>query len=147
MTISKKAKKASDFIKYETGKTVIEKPFDLSKISKRKENIDHGAMANALIKIINTTPGLSDVSKKVMSMKIINPGITNMGIALQLGMREYEVTQWENHGKEVVKTQIDRCSLEDHIGRANTDRAVETAVKNLNLTGKNNELLKRTHVK
>ena len=105
--------------------------------STRKEHISHIDTANALIKIINVTPGIHAISRKVMSMRIINPGISVLAVALELGIRELDVVKYEKQGKERVKAFIDRSSLQEHTNKFNVERSIENELKNLNKTKQN----------
>jgi len=142
MSDSKRADEAKDFIERTTKrelKSNISKN-DIKFTQGRQEHLSHTDTANALLKIINVTPGIPVLSRKVMSMRIINPGITVLAVALELGIRELDVVKYEKAGKSRVKDYIDRCSLQEHTDKFNVERSIENELKNLNKT-KHNPLI------
>ena len=133
---SKKANNAVDYIQRTTKSDFKEKSLvNEGKIvvdSYDKKTYQHEVVANQILKIINVVPGLSKMAKQVMSMKIVNPGISNMQVALACAIREEDVKKYEKHGKEMCAVFMKRCSVEDAQGKFNADRIIENEIKNLN---------------
>jgi hypothetical protein len=93
----------------------------------------HAEVASQAIKVVNSLP-LDPFVKKVMTLRIIGPLITghersHMSIALELGAPIDDVIQAEEYGTEFVENAMAKCSMPDFIGKFNSDRAVENAVK------------------
>lgn len=143
---SKSAQQAEDYIRYTTKQDVKQK--DLVdengniKVDRRtSKTINHAALANDFIKLVSMVP-MSPISRKIMQMKIINPGISMTGVSLQTGLLAHEIKAYENEGVNRIIEFLRKTSLEDAKEKFNSDSAVEYAVKNLNLQGKDNSLLK-----
>lgn len=144
--MSKLVKKAEDYLLHSTkgkasGASHIVKDGNIKYTKRNKETISHVETANALLKIINVTPGLSSISRKIMSTRLINPGISTLSIALQLGLRELDVKRYEDEGKNRVKDYIKFHSMESNIEKFNTERVIANELKNLNKTGKANPMI------
>lgn len=147
MSDSKEVEKAENFLLHATrGKTSgashIVKNGKIQYTKRNKETIDHAQTANTILKLINITPGLSIKSRKIMSMRIINPGISTLSVAIQFGIREFDVKKYEEDGKNKVKEYISHCSTQESINKFNTERIIENDLKNLNKQGNANPLLK-----
>lgn len=108
--------------------------------SRKRTTVNHVATANTIIKFINITPGLHPMSRKIMTMRIANPGIKFGTIGLACGLRDYEVRQYEKDGIHRVKNYMETYSVQDGINKFNTQATVEQAVKN-EMKLKNNPLL------
>ena len=98
--------------------------------------IDHIAMATQWIKIINTIPNLEPFIKKVMTLRLLGPIITNydkshLSIALELGVCEDDVIQAELYGKEVLADYVSKVTSQDSIDKFNKDETVKRAVSNM----------------
>lgn len=145
---SKSARKAEDYIRYATKQDVKQKDIKLDDqgricVDRHKSiKVDHVALATQFIKMANITPGIHQLSRKIISTRIMNPGISTAGIGLSMGMRDVEVLKYERDGLNRIKEYIRLTSLEEAAEKYNRDIIVEDAVKNLNLQGDNNSLLK-----
>jgi|SRR5665213_77305 len=107
---------------------------------KASETRDHIAIANDMIKIINTTPRLPQMCRKVMCYRILNPGITDMGVALSTGLRVDVVRQYEKEGKAIVGEYMRKIDLTDAHGKFDVDASIQNELRNMNKQGKNNAL-------
>lgn len=142
----KTADEARKYIEQTTKAPVKDSPIELTKrgeikVDKHTKNtINHTDLANAMIKYIAITPGINPLSRKIMTSKIINPGMTNLTFALKFGMREEEVRLYEVEGKMRVMGFLNRISSQDAINKFNTERTIQNEVKNLNII-KNNPLM------
>jgi hypothetical protein len=94
--------------------------------------INHKELANTLLKFINVTPMPAKL-KVIMSCKIINPGMTNMQVALKYGYMVDEVNELESDGKKIVTDYMNRMSTQDAIDKFNKDETVRKAVEELRL--------------
>lgn len=147
MKKSKKASAAEDFIRYSTKQEVKQRDIKLDEqgricVDKHKSiQINHPALANQFIKLANIVPGVLPLSRKIISTRLLNPGISTSGIGLSLGLLDSEVNKYEREGLERIKLYIHRMSLQEATDKANRDNAVDVAVKNLNLQGDQNSLL------
>lgn len=145
--ISSTARKAEDYIRYATKKEVKQKEIRLDEhgricVDKHKSTvIDHKALASNFVKLASVVP-MSAISRKIIQMKLINPGISMTGVSLQMGLLAHEISAYEKEGLNRISEYIRRTSLQEASEKANTDSAIERAVKNLNLQGKDNSLLK-----
>ena len=99
------------------------------------------AVANDMIKIINTAPGLPQICRKVMCHRILNPGITDLGIALSMGMRIDTVRQYELEGKKRVADFMKKTDIVEARGRFDVDRAIQNELRNMNKQGAKNALI------
>ena len=148
MSDSKSAKSAEQYIQYATKQDVKHKDITLDEhgrinVDRHKSiKIDHVALATQFIKMANVVPGVSALSRKIINTRLINPGISTTGIGLSLGLRDAEVLKYERDGLSRIKEFLSRISMEDAVAKANRDNLVNEAVKNLNLQGKDNSLLK-----
>lgn len=145
---SKRAIQAEDYIKYTTKQDVKQKDIkidDQGRICVDKHNsikIDHVAVAEQFIKFANVIPGIHPMGRKIITTRLLNPGISTSGIGLSIGMRDYEVLQYERDGINRIKEFIGKTSFQEGVEKANRDGIVDEAVKNLNLQGDSNSLLK-----
>lgn len=105
------------------------------------EAYNHIAIANDMIKIINTTPGLSQMCRKVMCYRILNPGITDIGIALSMGIRADVVNKYEAEGKNRVAEFMKRCDLDGARKDFDIDTVVQNELRNMNKQGTKNALI------
>lgn len=71
--------------------------------TKKKITVNHVEMAETITKFIAMTPKMHILSRKIMTMKIVNPGMTTTQVGLALGLRDHEVTAYETDGKNRVK--------------------------------------------
>ena len=132
---------------------ITKKPFNQSDVrtkdgrvnytgKKAPETRDHVAIANEMIKIINTTPRLPEMCRKTMCYRILNPGITDMGIALSMGCRVDVVRQYEREGKAIVGDYMKKIDLTDARGKFDVDASIQNELKNMNVQGDKNALMK-----
>ena len=105
------------------------KDFNLDATGK-KVHIDHSNLVNSLVKFICFVR-MPDQSKEIMLMKLARPGLTNMQIAMQCGMRIVDVDLFEQEGKARVAQALSSTEIQDAISKFNTERHVEDAVKNI----------------
>lgn len=144
---SKSANKAEDYIRYETRQEVKQREIKLDEhgricVDKHKSTtIDHKALASNFFKLAQVVP-MSRISRKIIQLKLVNPGISITGVSLQTGLLAHEINEYEKDGINRISEYIKKTSLEEASGKANRDAAVEIAVKNLNKQGKENSLLK-----
>lgn len=144
------AKNAEAYIKYETGQEVKRPEITVSKdgrinVDKRRSiRIDHKGVASDIVKIANMVPGLSTMSRKVLSIRCINPGITTLGISLATGINEMNVKMYEREGLDKIKYYLrNNLSYNDSVEKASKDNVVSKAiVGELNKQGNKNSLLK-----
>lgn len=131
---------------------ITKKPFNQSDVRNRQGGInytgkkspetrDHVAIANEMIKIINTTPRLPTVCRKVMCFRILNPGITDMGIALSMMLRVDVVRKYEAEGKAIVSEYMKKIDLTDAHGKFDVDASIQNELRNMNKQGKKNALI------
>lgn len=145
---SKIAKRAEDYIRYTTKQEVKQREIKVDEqgrlcVDKRKSTrIDHKALANQFVKLAGVVPGITPLGRKIITTRLLNPGISTMGIGLSLGMRDAEVLKYERDGLHRIKMFMASNDLAEAAEKANKDRLVTDAVKNLNLQGKSNSLLK-----
>lgn len=145
---SESAKSAEQYIQYATKQDVKHKEITLDEhgrinVDRHKSiKVDHVALATQFIKMANVVPGISALSRRIITTRLINPGISTTGIGISLGMRDAEVLKHERDGLNRIKQFLSRISTEDAVAKANRDNLVNEAVKNLNLQGKDNSLLK-----
>lgn len=144
---SESAKKAEDYIKYQTKQEVKQRDLKLDEhgricVDKHKSiKIDHVALAEQFIKYANVVPGISNLSRRIITTRIMNPGISTTALGLSIGLRDSEVLKHERDGLNRIKEFIGRTSFQEGIEKSNRDNLVTEAVKNLNLQGKNNSLI------
>ena len=96
----------------------------------KKVHIDHANLVNSLVKFVSFVR-MPDIAKNIMLFKLARPGLTNMQIALQWGMRITDVDSYEAEGKARVAQALSSTTLQDAINKFNTERHVEEAVKNI----------------
>lgn len=123
---------------------VTKKPFkeevDLDNPNVKKNiKVNHEGIANSFMKLVTMTK-MSPISRKVMIMKMENPGISNMRVAITCGLMEPEVIKYEKEGIESCKKTLNKYSMQDSIDKANTDGIVEDAVRKLKLNKANPDL-------
>lgn len=124
---------ARKYIEKHEGRKMVEFDRPALKVDQRKSTkVSHVEMANTLLKYINIVPGISTVGRKVMSMKIVNPGINMDQVAIALGLRVHECIAYERDAMERVKNYMRSLSVQEGINKFNTERLVENEVKNLN---------------
>lgn len=145
---SKKARQAEEYIRYATKQEVKHKDIEVDEqgricVDKHKSiKVDHLALATQFIKLANVIPGITTIGRKIITTRLINPGISTAGIGLSVGLRDTEVLAYERDGLNRMKEYIGKTSLGEATEKANRDNLVSEAVKNLNLQGKDNSLLK-----
>ena len=105
-----------------------DKVFDDNDIS-----IKHLETANLLIKVINVLR-LDPMVKKVISMRLIHPiktgkELSYLNIALELGLREFQVKEMENEGIEALEHHLKRTCAPDFIEKFNRDRSLVNSIK------------------
>lgn len=145
MSESKKSQEASEYLLRATkgkvsGADSLVKDGKLNITSHRSNTINHLAVANDMIKVINTMPGLPTMCRKVMCYRILNPGITDMGVALSLSLRLDVVRKYETEGKSRVAEYLRRTDIDDNIDKFNADRIIQNELKNMNKQGNKNPL-------
>lgn len=129
---------ARKYIRYSTGRDANDKAIELDEQGRlkvdehRQIKVDHVALANVVLKYINVIPGIPHLSRKIMNLRIVNPGMSNMATALALGIREHEIPLWEQEGLYRVKQFISRISMQDATDKFNTERLIEAEIKNMN---------------
>ncbi len=144
---AKIAKNAEDYIRHETKQEVKQRDIKLDEhgricVDKHKSiKVDHVALATQFIKFANVIPGVHQLSRKIITTRLMNPGISTTGIGLSIGLRDDEVLKYERDGLNRIKQFIATTSFQEASEKANRDNIVNDAVKNLNLQGKNNSLL------
>lgn len=143
---SKSAKQAEDYIRYTTRQNVkqrdlIDEYGNIKVDSRKSTTINHVELANTIIKLVGVVP-MSPYSRKVLLLKVSNPGITMTGVSLQTGLLAHEIKAYEKEGINRVSDYMRRTDIQEGIDRFNRDSTVENAVKNLNMQGKDNSLLK-----
>ncbi len=144
---SKSAKQAEDYIRYTTKQDVKQREIKLDDqgricVDKHKSTtINHVALANNFVKLASIVP-MSQISRKIIQLKLVNPGITMTGVSLQTGLLAHEIKSYEKDGLNRMSDFIRRTSLQEATNKANSDSAIEYAIKNLNMQGKENSLLK-----
>ena len=125
---SNEAKEAERFLSQQLGKdcSAISEP---DKIKWTKQTIYHVELCNTLAKIIAITR-MPDLSKQIMLMKISNPGLQNMEIALKFAKRVTDIDLYEAEGKNCVASLLDKHSVQECIDRFNMNRVDEVNFKN-----------------
>lgn len=103
---------------------------DFSKVKSKKTTINHMELLSALAKFISFVK-MPVQSKEIMLSKITHPGLTNMEIALQRGMRVQDVEAYEAEGKARTVAALNSLPLQEAINKYNRDSAVDNAVKNI----------------
>lgn len=147
MSDSKITSKAEDFIRYTTKQEVKNRDINLDSqgricVDKHKSTtINHVAVANNFVKLASIVPMMA-VSRRIIQMKISNPGITMTGVSLQTGLLAHEIKAYEKDGINRISEFLRRTSLQEATDKANSDKSIETTIKNINLQGTNNSLLK-----
>lgn len=145
---SKSARQAEDYIRYTTKQDVKQRDIkvdDQGRIcvdSHKSIRVDHVALAEQFLKFESITPGITNIGRKIIQTRIMNPGISTTAIGLSIGLRDAEVLAYEKDGINRIKDFIGRTSFQEGIDKANRDNLVTDAVKNLNLQGNRNSLLK-----
>lgn len=148
MKHSKTSHKSEEYIRYTTKQEVKQRDIKVDEhgricVDKHKSiKVDHVALANNFIKLANVVPGISTIARKIITTRLLNPGISTMGIGLSIGIRDDEVLRYERDGINRIKEFIGRTSFQEANEKANRDGLMDEAVKNLNLQGKDNSLLK-----
>ncbi len=144
---SKIAKDASNYIQYTTKKNVSDQQLKIDDQGRicvdkyKKTTINHVAVANNFVKLANVVP-MPSLSRKIIQLRLVNPGITITGICLQTGLVAGEVKLYEQEGVNRIKAYLQKTSLQEATDKFNSESAVEYAVKNLNMQGKDNSLFK-----
>lgn len=143
---SASARKAEDFIKYQTGANESSPNISVDKQGRinvdrvRKIRIDHKHVASDILKMVHIIPNMSLNSRRVMSIRVMNPGITTMGISLSTGLPELSVKQYEREGLEKIKDHLRKTKYDDVVEKAVKDIKNEK-IDNYNLQGQKNSLL------
>lgn len=144
---SRSSKQAEDYIRYTTKQDVKQKEIRVDEqgricVDKHKTTtINHAALANDFVKLASMVP-MSRISRKIIQLKLVNPGISMTGVSLQTGLLAHEITKYEKEGLNRITDFIRRTSLQEAKDKFNSDSTIEDAVKNLNVQGKENSLLK-----
>ena len=94
---------------------------------------DHCAIANMVVKIINTL-NIDPYIKKVMTMRILGPITTgkertHLSIAIELGMFVNEVREIEQAGIIIVNGILQKVSVGDFVDKFNKDSKVQKEVE------------------
>ncbi len=141
---SKSAKQAEDYIRYATKKDVVHKELvqdgKIKVDSRKSTTIRHAELANNFVKLASIVP-MSPISRKIIQLRLVNPGISITGVSLQTGLLAHEIKAYETEGLKRITQYLDKTSLQEATDKFNTERTVEHAVKNLNMQGKDNSLL------
>ena len=103
---------------------------DFNNVNCKRKTIHHMDLLNALAKFISFVR-MPAQSKEIMLSKITHPGLKNMEIALQRGMRVQDVDSYEDEGKRRTIAALNSYTIQDAINKFNTERSVEAAVKNI----------------
>lgn len=103
---------------------------DIQNVKHSSKTVDHVELVNCLVKFISFVR-MPVLSKEIMIYKLARPGLTNMDIAMQRGIRVTDVDLYEEEGKRRVKEALESTALQDAIDKFNTERSVEAAVQNL----------------
>ena len=144
---AKTAVKAEDYIRYQTRQEVKQRDIKVDEqgricVDKHKSTtINHVELANNFVKLASIVP-MSPMSRKIIQLRIVNPGISITGVSLQVGLLAHEIKAYEQDGINRITSFLKRTSIQESIEKANSESAVEYAVKNLNMQGKENSLLK-----
>lgn len=130
---------AKKYIKYQTG--VDLKDEDPLKVDRYvKHHYDHVGLANLILKFIHVVPGVHPIGKRVMQMRIMNPGITEMKISLLTGLRTHEYKLYERDALFKITKYIKQMSMQEATDKFNKENSFnDYAVKNEN-TVKSNPL-------
>lgn len=125
---SKQAKRAEEYILKETGQDVtkgakVEVGEDgRIKVDRRsKKVINHVAVANEFVKLVNIAPGVSALSRQIISTKILNPGISYTGLGLIFKMRNEEIMKYEADGISRVKRYLVGFQVDEAVAKFNKD--------------------------
>lgn len=102
-------------------------------------HLNHVGLANAIVKFANIVPGIHGLARKIISMRIVNPGISTTQIGLSFGLRDIEVLKYEREGINRIKSFLATTSLQEASNKFNVERAIMNEVKNFNMM-KNNPL-------
>lgn len=143
---TKSARQAEDYIRYTTKKDVQQKNIGVDehgriRVDRHKTTtINHVALANNFVKLASIVP-MSPISRKIIQLKLVNPGISMTGVSLQTGLLAGEIKAYEKDGINRISDFIRRTSLQEATDKFNTDRIIENEVKNLNVQGKENSIL------
>lgn len=81
----------------------------------KKVRVDHVKTAEALVKFINMTPMLNKISRKIMTLKITNPGISIERISILCALRKDEIDAYEVEGVQVVRNFMRMVSIDDGV--------------------------------
>lgn len=102
----------------------------LDNIKWNKVNINHVELCNTLAKIVCVIQ-MPDKSKEILLMKIANPGLKNMEIALQSAMRVMDVDLYEAEGKHRVAQFLTKHTPQEAIDQFNMSREITNSAKNI----------------
>lgn len=111
---------------------------DEGRAATRKIVINHKEIANTFVKYINAIPDMPKECKMVMTLKIVNPGMTNMQVALGMGLMLGEVDELEIIGKRIVEKYLEVMPLQEGIDRFNRSEFMRRNVEALRLPPSNN---------
>ena len=106
------------------------KTINLGETAGKHVHIDHMNLLNSLVKFVSFVR-MPNVSKGIMLAKLTHPGLTNMEIAMQRGMRITDIDLYEAEGKKRVCDALNSTTLQDAISKYNTEDSVDNAVKNI----------------
>jgi hypothetical protein len=96
-------------------------------------------MANQFIKLAGITP-MHKLSRDIIQMKLVNPGITMTGLSLAFRMRAEDILAYEKEGLNRIAQYIKSTSIQESTNKFNRD-VKEAEAKNLNKQGDSNSLL------
>jgi hypothetical protein len=104
-------------------------------IEKDQPVFDHVKCANQAIKVIGILP-IDDIIKTIMVRRLAHPliaqcEITHLSLALELGLREYQVKEMEEFGIIVLEEFLNKHTAHDAVAKFNTNQTVEKAVKQI----------------
>ncbi len=142
---SQTAKEAEKYIQYTTKQDPTKNQLQINeqgqiKVDKRTNTtINHVALANNFVKLAAIVP-MPTVSRKIIQLRLVNPGITITGICLQTGLRSAEVGLYEQEGVNLIKDYLKKTDLQAAIDKANKTSSIDSDIKNLNKQGKHNSL-------
>ena len=100
------------------------------KEKQRAITINHVPLANAFTKLIATAP-ISSICKKVMIVKIMNPGITEIRVAIILGIKTKDVKRYEQEGLHICKELLKRVDLQGATNKYNAEEQIQREVNRL----------------
>jgi len=99
----------------------------------------HEDAANLFLKVLNVLK-VDPMVKKIVNMRVLAPLTTgkertHMSIALELGLREFEVKQMEEAGVNIISEHLEKTSSADFIEKFNREKKLVNAIKNMGKSG------------